>query len=364
MPPSRSPGATGVGIITNTGGPAVIATDVMVAAGLELPPLSEKTEAILKENLFAEASVNNPVDVLATGTAAHYRACLDAMMDDDNYDCIYVNFVTPFFVDTDSIAREIAEVNGQQKKPMVCNLMTDRNQWTETVGILKKGGVPCFSLPKCGGPRPFGHGPVINGSRPGPPGEKQSPLTMWIAKRWKRFSPMPAVPGGRSFRPRRPTRFSTPTGSPWPPGRWPTRPKPPSAAAKRMGFPVVVKADAESIVHKSDSGGVAVNLVDADAVGKAVGSMQERLTAPDLKFFVQKFIPGGTEVIFGAKAEPGLGHLIMFGMGGIYVEVLKDVVFNLTPLTDTEAGRHARTDPAGPLVERGAGPSRSGPGNN
>ena len=73
----------------------------MVGDGIELPPLSEKTRNFLKERLYPEASINNPIDVLATGTAAHYRACLDAMMDDDSFDCVFVNFVTPFFVDTD-----------------------------------------------------------------------------------------------------------------------------------------------------------------------------------------------------------------------------------------------------------------------
>jgi acetyltransferase len=84
-------------------------------------------------------------------------------------------------------------------------------------------------------------------------------------------------------------------------------------------------------------GGVAVNLVDADAVTKAVKRMKTRISAGDLRFFVQQYIPGGREVILGAKAEPGVGHLIMFGLGGIFVEVLKDVVFNLTPISDTEA---------------------------
>jgi acyl-CoA synthetase (NDP forming) len=99
----------------------------------------------------------------------------------------------------------------------------------------------------------------------------------------------------------------------------------------------VLKADAASVVHKSDMGGVAMNLIDADAVKKAATKMRERIDAQDLRFFVQQFVPGGREVILGAKAEPGLGHLIMFGLGGIFVEVLKDVVFNLTPITDAEA---------------------------
>ena len=135
-----------VGIITNTGGPAVIATDILVGADLSCHPFL-RNKNLLKEKLYPEATVSNPVDVLATGNAAHYRICLDAMMDDDNFDCVFVNFVTPFFVDTDSIAKEIVEVNQQQRKPIVCNLMTDKRQWTETVKILQEGVVPCFSLP-------------------------------------------------------------------------------------------------------------------------------------------------------------------------------------------------------------------------
>jgi acetyltransferase len=109
------------------------------------------------------------------------------------------------------------------------------------------------------------------------------------------------------------------------------------AAADAIGYPVVLKADATSVIHKSDMGGVAVNLTDADAVKQAAKTMTERIDARDLRFFVQQFVPGGREVIIGAKAEPGVGHLIMFGLGGIFVDVLKDVIFNLTPVTDAEA---------------------------
>jgi acyl-CoA synthetase (NDP forming) len=108
-------------------------------------------------------------------------------------------------------------------------------------------------------------------------------------------------------------------------------------AAAEIGFPVVVKADSESIVHKSDRGGVAVNLPDGSAVRSTVAEMAKKFEVEDLKFFVQKYLPGGREVIVGAKAEKGLGHLVMFGIGGIYVEILKDVVFKIAPVTTVEA---------------------------
>ena len=110
------------------------------------------------------------------------------------------------------------------------------------------------------------------------------------------------------------------------------------AAADAIGYPVVIKADAASVIHKSDVGGVAVNLKTRKAVLEAASGMSAKISAPDLKFLVQQYQPGGREVIIGAKAEKGLGHLIMFGLGGIYVEILKDVTFKITPVTEIEAG--------------------------
>jgi acyl-CoA synthetase (NDP forming) len=111
------PGGNRVGIITNTGGPAVIATDILVDAGLTLPPLSEKTRSAHGRSSIPRRRSSNPVDVLATGNAAHYLACLEAMMADDSFDCVLVHFVTPFFVDTESIAMAIAQVNQNRSSP-------------------------------------------------------------------------------------------------------------------------------------------------------------------------------------------------------------------------------------------------------
>ncbi len=324
-----------VGIITNTGGPAVIATDVFVNAGLTIPPLPEKMTASLKETLYPEASVNNPIDVLATGTAAHYRACMDAMMDDDNFDCIYVNFVTPFFVDTDSIAKEIVAVNQAHKKPIVCNLMTDKKQWTETVRILKAGGVPFFSLP-------------------GAAARAMSAMARYHAIRQRDIGQPASFDGVDKAQARRIITDAQAAGresltaeevysilsaynigvAAW---RIANDVDEAIEAANIIGMPVAVKVDDERIEHKSDQGAVAVNLRNGPAVRKAIEEMDRRLEIEGMKFFVQRYLSGGKELIIGAKAEEGLGHLIMFGLGGIYVEILKDVIFKLTPVTTVEA---------------------------
>lgn len=322
-----------VGIITNTGGPAVIATDILVDAGLCLPPLSEQTKTQLTRTLFPDATVSNPVDVLATGTAEHYRACLEAMMADESFDCILVNFVTPFFVDTESIATAIADVNQRQIKPMVCNLMTDRRQWAKTEAILKAGGVPCFALPSDAA-RALSALVRYHRILDRQPGRVRA---FGDVDREEAQAAFNRAKGRSVLAADQVYDILGAYGIHVPDWRMADDVEGAVAAAEVIGYPVVVKADAASVIHKSDMGGVAVNLVDADAVTKAVKRMKTRISAGDLRFFVQQYIPGGREVILGAKAEPGVGHLIMFGLGGIFVEVLKDVVFNLTPISDTEA---------------------------
>jgi acetyltransferase len=338
-----------VGIITNTGGPAVIATDILVADGLELPPLSEKTKNLLKDKLYPEATVSNPVDVLATANAVHYRACLDAMMDDDSFDSVYVNFVTPFFVDTDSIAKEIVEVNKQQRKPIVCNLMTDKRQWTETVKILQEGGVPCFSLPGVAA-RALTALVRYNTIRSREIVEVTAFADVDKAKGKDIINK--AKEAGRNILSAAEV-YDILAAYKIPVANWRVAGNVEDAekAAMEIGFPVVVKADSKTIVHKSDMGGVAVNLKDSDAVKSVVMEMEKKLAADDLKFFIQKHMPEGLEVILGAKAEEGLGHLIMFGMGGIYVEVFKDVVFDITPVSASEARGMISSIKMAPLLE-------------
>jgi acetyltransferase len=324
-----------VGMITNTGGPAVISTDVLAGAGLEIPPLSERAVNVLKEKLFDEATISNPIDVLATAGAEHFRAAMDVMMDEEQIDSVFVNFVTPFFVDTESIAREIVEVNKQRRKPIICNLMTDKRQWTGVVGILRDGGVPCYSFP---GTAAKALVALVRYSRIRSR-EIGEVKTFDDVDRDKATSILSqAKEAGRGILSAAEVyECLAAYGIPVADWRIAKDAGEAERAAAEIGFPVVVKADSESVVHKSDVGGVAVDLKDVDAVRATVKGMEKTFEAKDLRFFVQKYLPGGMEVIAGAKAEPGLGHLVMFGLGGIYVEILEDVVFKLSPVTTVEA---------------------------
>jgi acetyltransferase len=327
-----------VGIITNTGGPAVIATDVLVANGLDVPRLSEASIERLKGSQLPEAALENPIDVVATAGGPHFRGALDVLLDEEGVDCIFINFVTAPFTDTHEVARQIVAVNGLARKPIVCNFMTDLSQerFQITRDILKTGGVPCYANPSDAA-RALGALASYGRLKRRDIGLAET-FTDVDAGR-ARSVIQQALAEGRSVLSATDV-YTIFEAYGVPVAEWgvATSADEAVAVADRIGYPVVVKVDCEAIDHKSDMGGVAVNLRDAAAVRGAVEDMNSRLGhAVKLSFFVQKFLPGGRELIIGATAERELGHLVMAGLGGVYVEVLKDVAFKVAPVTRVEA---------------------------
>jgi len=327
-----------VGIITNTGGPAVIATDELVSAGLQIPALSDRAKNILKETMLPEATISNPIDVVATGGGQHFRSAMEVLLNEDQIDSIYINFVSAPFTDTDEVARQIVEVNKLKRKPIVCNFMTNMSleRFQVTAKILQDGGVPCYPFPTAAAKalgalykyhklkeREIGLPVVFDDV-------DQIQAAAIISE---------AKSSGKEFLTAAQCYYLLSLyGIPVPSWRISNDVSTSISAAYEIGYPVAIKADSETLVHKSDLGGVAINLKNDDEVRNAVIGMKNKFNPPDLKFLVQKFLPGGKELIAGINAERELGHLIMFGMGGIYVEALKDVNFKIVPITEVEAG--------------------------
>ncbi|MGP8217438.1 MAG: acetate--CoA ligase family protein [Bacteroidia bacterium] len=327
-----------VGIITNTGGPAVIATDELVSEGLVIPPLSEKAIARLKETQLPEASLGNPVDVVATGGGQHFRGALDVLMSEENIDSIYVNFVTAPFTDTDEVARQIVEVSKMRRKPIVCNFMTNMSmeRYQVTAKILKDGGVPCYAFPTTAA-KALGALYKYHKLQSRNIGEAKNFADVNKAK----ANTLLADKSGKFLSSADVYSLLSCYGIPVADWRIADNAGEAVKAAKSIGFPVVVKAESESVIHKSDLGGVAVNLKNEEEVRAAVENIKRNVETPgmaSLQYFVQKFLPGGKELIAGVSTKKGLGHIIMFGIGGVYVEVLKDVVFKISPVTEVEAG--------------------------
>ncbi len=340
-----------VGIITNTGGPAVIATDELVNAGLQLPALSERAKEILHKTQLPEATIGNPIDVVATGGGIHFRSALDVLMEEDDIDSIFINFVTAPFTDTDEVARNIVEVSQMKKKPVICNFMTNMSleRFQVTSRILKDGGVPCYSFPTTAA-KALGALYRYGKTRARNIGEannfkdidhnKAEVIMHQAVKDGK-----PYLSADRVYELL--NAYGIPVADWW----LANDIEEAMSAANGMGYPVVLKAESTEIVHKSDVGGVAINLKNAIDVAEAASRMVNVFGSKNLKFFVQKFMPGGKELIAGVSVKPGLGHLIMFGLGGVYVEVLKDVVFKIAPVTKVEAGEMLSSIKAAKLLD-------------
>ncbi len=332
------PAGNRVGIITNTGGPAVIATDVLVDFGIEVPKLCEASINKLRETQFPEAALENPIDVVATAGGPQFRAALDVLLDDEQIDCIYINFVTAPFTDTDAVAREIVEVSRQRRKPLVCNFMTNLKleRFQKTMAILKEGEVPYYANP---GDAARALGALVQYGRIQQRDIGQPQIFGGVdAVKAKAIIEQARQAGREVLSAYEVYNIFQAYGIPVAPWKVVNNAEQAVAAASEIGYPVVVKVDCAEIDHKSDMGGVAINLKDAAAVRSSVEEMQDRLGHyGKLGFLVQKFMPGGRELIIGASAERELGHLVMFGLGGIYVEVLKDVVFKVAPVTRVEA---------------------------
>ena len=140
------PKGNNVGIVTNAGSPAIIATDEAVRLGLNVPQLSKDSEQTLKKELQEFAAVGNPIDMAATASANEYRKSIEILINDKNIDSIIVSFITPFFVDTLAIAQQIAELVKTPDKTGVCVAMTNAN-WTQTIYIIKAANVPVDYFP-------------------------------------------------------------------------------------------------------------------------------------------------------------------------------------------------------------------------
>ncbi|MEK7449038.1 MAG: acetate--CoA ligase family protein, partial [Planctomycetota bacterium] len=336
------PAGPNVGIITNTGGPGIIATDECIEAGLNLPDLSEETKKNLKANLFAEASVSNPLDVLATAGPKEYAAALEALLKDPNIDSLMVNFITPFFIDCQGVAQEMARLSQNTKKTIVSVIMTDKKNNQPVLQTIKESGIPVYDLPETAAlalsalvkygeyqKRPAEKPPVfpdvdkaavqqiINEAKKSNREILSAEEVFKLLNAYKIplvksvFIPVPISSGKDA------SDIQT--------------------VAKKVGYPVVLKLDSPEVIHKTEQGGVILGIENEKQLKNEFKIFRKKFIGKNAKFMVQSYLSGGQEVIIGASAVPDLGHLILFGLGGIFVEVLNDVAFRVAPLTEHEA---------------------------
>jgi acetyltransferase len=333
----QAPPGNRLGIITNTGGPGIQAVDEAIADGLVLAQWSEAGKARLKATQLAEASLGNPVDVVATGSQDHYYEAVSTLLAEPDTDMVMVFFVTAPFTDTGAIAERIKEAAGESAKPVVVVVET----YSEFYGLIEKlraADLPVYEFPEDGVHALAAcarYGALRDRLREAPPELKvRHAAAEGIIARYRGTDTYLTqedaftVLGAYGVPVPRMAAFSSPRGL--------------AGAAEITGFPCVLKVDNPQVVHKSDAGGVVLGIGDLAALQAAHRRLEEKFGKSGLTCVLMEQKPQGTELLIGAAASPGLGTLVAFGLGGVFVELLRDVVSAVAPLSRPEAAELVR----------------------
>ncbi len=334
------PAADRIAIVTNAGGPGIMATDACVRQGLRLAELSAATRAALQQALPAEASTKNPVDVLGDARHERYKAALEAVLDDPQTDGLIVILTPQNMTDVEAIAEGIATLNMHSAKPILTSFMGGSDV-APGVAILRRHGVPHYPFPEAAAR-------VL---------KAMHTYRQWVGRERteERIFAVDRASVQKIFaRARSERRVSLPEyealqvlrayGFPVLRSGLAASARELPAVCAEVGFPLVMKIASPDILHKTEMGGVEVGVPDLAAAEQVYARMMATATEryPEARLWgvtIQELAAKGREVILGSTRDPKFGPIVMFGLGGIYTEALKDVTFRLAPLRQLSA-RH------------------------
>ena len=329
-----------VAVVTNAGGPGIMMSDALEMLGLKVAKLDKETTDKLLATLPPAGSVNNPVDVLGDATSDMYGKAMDIIIESPAIDSMIVVLTPQKMTDEDNVAKKVIELSKKYKKPIFTCFM-GAGSIVKGVELLRDNKIPQYSVPERAAKAMLEMVRYANyKKRPARKVEefkvnKQVVADIIANYRKKGMNEIGEVDAKEIMRA---YNFNVPSGK---------LAKSADEAGKfadEMGYPVVMKISSPDVLHKSDAGGVKVGLADRAAV---VSAFEDIMTAVKKKvpnadihgILLEKMIGSkdDCEVLIGMNKDPQFGPMIMFGWGGIYVEVLKDVCLKLAPLTVDEA---------------------------
>lgn len=332
-----------VAIITNGGGPGILASDACELHGLEVPQFSEETTKALRNALTRHVRINNPLDTTAGVAAGEFESALRILGEDTDNDAVIAIMIPPIVMEThdmENAVNRVAPLFQRRKKTLLTCFMGERG----FKGVLssRNGSIPCYPFPEDAVvalakaavhgqwlKRPQGRIPKIRGIRRSQAtnivessAAKSTERPIWLSA--EQTAELLRCYG---IRVAETVIAHTATEA--------------ASLASGMGFPVAVKLASSTIVHKTDVGGIVLDLGTAEQVKQAFDDIETTLNWIGRReemegVLVQPMIKNGLEVIVGVTQDSSFGPLIMFGLGGIYTELFGDVVFRLHPLTDVD----------------------------
>ena len=350
------PKGKGVVIMTNAGGPAALASDALAANGFELAKIEINKQEQMAKMLNPSAQVTNPVDMLGGAEPEDFAHCLKVLGDDPNVDVFLPILVPQALVNPADVARSIVE-HSQNRGKTVLACMVGENSLQEARDVLHSNGIPMTVFPDVPGKvlGAMGWYQAWLGK------DRQTKFTFTDIRTTHAAQQLDTadenVLGEADTRP-----ILASYGLPLIPGKLVRTAQEAAAAANELGYPVAVKVVSPQVLHKSDSGGIILHLDSDQAVVDAVERMRISIkrAKPQAEirgFLVEKMAPEGMEVIVGMRRDPAFGPLMMFGLGGVTVELYKDVGFGVAPITREQAREMIYMTRAGTLL----GGYRGGP---
>jgi acetyl coenzyme A synthetase (ADP forming)-like protein len=346
LPPGRQ-----VAIVSNAGGPGILAADACAGAGLDVVELSEGTQAALREFVAPGAAVRNPIDLVAGASAVEFERALRVVLADDTIDIVLAIFVPPLVTRAEDVARAVATAaRDAGPKPVVACFLGREGVPDELRGRDGARTVPSFSFPEAAA-RALGRCADLADWRRQPVGREPSfdDIDLAGARKLVRER-LAARPEGLWLDVDDAAEVLRCFGIPMARSRLVADAEEAVRAASEIGYPVVGKAGAPEIVHKSDEGAVALGLTDAAAVRRAFDGIARRLGDRMGGMIVQETVPRGVETIVGVTQDPSFGPLVLFGLGGVTAELLADRALAIVPTTDEDARRLVRSLRGSPLL--------------
>jgi acetyltransferase len=331
-----APRSNKVAIITNAGGPGVLTTDAAIRDGLQLAKFSEEITREFKKALPANANIKNPVDVVGDARADRYNIALNGAFREDDVDAVFVILTPQSMTDIETIAREVVKVSKQYSKPVYASFMGEADV-AVGVDILLRNKIPHYILPEsmC---RSFSR--VYRFYRDQDKNPHPQHVYTDVDTKTVHSILNEAIRNNRLYLPEdEASKILKIYGLPIVPNKLATSPDEAALVALNIGFPVVMKIMSDDIIHKSDAKGVVLNINSVEEARNTYTSIIEQVLQimPEARIKgiqVSKMILSGEEVILGIKRDPSFGPIIMFGLGGIYVEVFKDVSFRVAPIDE------------------------------
>ena len=326
-------------VLTNAGGPGILAADALELEGLALAELSPATVDALRPLFPAEASIRNPLDMIASATPANYKAALTTLLRDPEIDAIVPIFVPPFGVKAEDVAEAIVSAARTiPEKPMLAVLM-GREGLPQGRAELRAAGIPAYIFPESAARALL----ALNRQQEW----EARPVADAVRLDVNRDRARQILDEAINVRREQLTQHESLSlldayGVVIAPVRFVTEEKHLESAANEVGYPLVMKLESPDITHKTEAGGVRVGIANASQLRKAYSEMLAgvRQAAPSARVegvLLQRMVRDGRETIVGISRDARFGALLMFGLGGIFVETLQDVIFRLPPVDEMQA---------------------------